>query len=201
MDARIAGTLERLGRQADSERAGKADVPRAERMLAITRETGEFYSILLEAAGASRVLEVGTSAGYSTIWFAAAVAGRGSVVTIERDPAKADRAEKNFAEAGVSGAIRVIRDEALKALEHLAGEGASFDFVFIDADKENAQDYFDLAFGMLKPGGVVGTDNMLYPEKYRPLMSDYAAHIRATPGTRTLTLSVGNGQEITVKLR
>ena len=201
MDTRIASTLEKLGKQADLERAGKADVPRAERMLAITRETGEFYSILLEAAGASKVLEVGTSAGYSTIWFAAAVASRGSVVTVERDQAKADRAEKNFAEAGVSGVIRVIRDEALKALERLAVEGASFDFVFIDADKENAQSYFELAFGMLKPGGVVGTDNMLYPEKYRPLMSAYAARIRAMPRARTLTLPVGNGQEITVKLR
>ena len=201
MDARIASTLERLGRQADSERTRRSDVPRAERMLAITHETGEFYSVLLEAAGASRVLEVGTSAGYSTIWFAAAVAGRGSVVTIERDPAKADRAEKNFAEAGVSGAIHVIRGEALEALERLSAEGASFDFAFIDADKENAQAYFELAFGMLEPGGVVGTDNMLYPEKYRPLMSAYAARIGATPRARTVTLPIGNGQEVTVKLR
>lgn len=201
MDGRIAGTLERLGRQADLERDGGAAVPRAERMLAITRETGEFYSVLLEAVGAARVLEVGTSAGYSTLWFAASVAGRGSVVTIERDPEKADRAEKNMAEAGVSDAVRVIRGEALDVLGCLSAEGASFDFAFIDADKEGAAAYFDLAFGMLGPGGVVGTDNMLYPEKYRPLMSAYADRIRAMPGARTATLPVGNGQEITVKLR
>ena len=54
---------------------------------------------------------------------------------------------------------------------------------------------------MLEPGGLVGTDNMLYPEKYRPLMEAYAGRIRATPGARTATVPVGNGQELTVKLR
>ena len=200
MDARARKVLERLGRQADLERAGEADVPRAERMLAITSDTGRFYSVLLEAAGASRVLEVGTSAGYSTIWFAASAAG-GRVVTVERDAAKADRAEKNLAEAGVSDRVTVLRGEALDVLKDLAGQGRSFDFAFIDADKENAPAYFDLAFGMLEPGGLVGTDNMLYPEKYRPLMEAYAGRIRAMPGARTVTVPVGNGQELTVKLR
>lgn len=201
LDARVEGVLERLGRQADLERGGRIDVPRAERMLAITRQTGQFYSVLLEAAGARRILEVGTSAGYSTLWFAACVAGRGSVVTIERDAAKADRAEKNLAEAGVSGSVSVVRGEALDALRDMDRRGRSFDFAFIDADKENAPAYFDLAFGMLEPGGLVGTDNMLYPEKYRPMMEAYAARIRAMPGARTATLPVGNGQELTVKLR
>ena len=54
---------------------------------------------------------------------------------------------------------------------------------------------------MLEPGGLVGTDNMLYPEKYRPLMEAYAGRIRAMPGARTVTVPVGNGQELTVKLR
>lgn len=197
----MAGVLGRLGRQADLERAGEANVPRAERMLAVTQDTGRFYHVLLEAAGASRILEVGTSAGYSALWFAASVAGRGSVLTVERDPAKADRAEKNFAEAGVSDAVRVVRGEALDVLRDLSEKGAAFDFAFIDADKENAQAYFDLAFGMLGPGGVVGTDNMLYPEKYRPLMAAYAARIRAMPDARTATVPIGNGQELTVKLR
>ena len=200
MDPRAEKVLERLGRQADLERAGEADVPRAERMLAITSDTGRFYGVLLEAAGASRVLEVGTSAGYSTIWFAASAAGI-RVVTVERDAAKADRAEKNLAEAGVSDRVAVVRGEALDVLKDLDRQGRSFDFAFIDADKENAPAYFDLAFGMLEPGGLVGTDNMLYPEKYRPLMEAYAARIRALPGARTATVPVGNGQELTVKLR
>ena len=201
MEARAQKVLERLGRQADLERAGEADVARAERMLAITSDTGRFYSVLLEAAGASRVLEVGTSAGYSTLWFAASVADGGRVVTIERDPAKADRAEKNLAEAGVSDRVTVLRGEAIGVLKDLARQGHSFDFAFIDADKENAPAYFDLAFGMLEPGGLAGTDNMLYPEKYRPLMEAYAGRIRAMPGARTATVPVGNGQELTVKLR
>ena len=200
MDPRAEKVLERLGRQADLERAGEADVPRAERMLAITSDTGRFYSVLLEASGASRVLEVGTSAGYSTVWFAASAAGI-RVVTVERDAAKADRAEKNLAEAGVSDRVTVVRGEALDVLKDLNRQGRSFDFAFIDADKEGAPAYFELAFGMLEPGGLVGTDNMLYPEKYRPLMEAYAARIRAMPGARTATVPVGNGQELTVKLR
>ena len=76
-----------------------------------------------------------------------------------------------------------------------------FDFVLIDADKENVIEYFDMILPMVSVGGVIITDNMLYPEKYSENMKKYALHIQANQNVRTITSPIGNGEEITVKLR
>jgi caffeoyl-CoA O-methyltransferase len=75
-----------------------------------------------------------------------------------------------------------------------------FDFVFFDADKENLRDYFDLVIPMLRVGGIVATDNMLYPEDYRPLMSNYASYVCSKPYIQSVMVPIGNGEEITIKL-
>lgn len=198
----IGAVLKRLEVQSELERSGGADVPPGDRMLAITRDTGVFYNILLRSSGARRVLEIGLSAGYSTLWFAEAVRrnAAGEIVTIERNPSKVRRARRNLGEAGVAGIVTIMEGDALDILRGLRDGGDErFDFVFVDADKENCKAYFDLAFPMLRPGGIVGTDNMLYPEKYRREMREYADHIRTFDNARTVTLDVGNGQELTVK--
>ncbi|RMW38046.1 MAG: O-methyltransferase, partial [Nitrosopumilus sp.] len=69
------------------------------------------------------------------------------------------------------------------------------------ADKENVIEYFDMILPMVSVGGVIITDNMLYPEKYREDMKKYALHIQANQDVRTITSPIGNGEEITVKLR
>ncbi len=199
----ISRVLGRLGKRSALEKARKVDVPAGERMLAITRETGELIDVLLTVMGAKNVLEVGTSAGYSTLWCAGAVRrGHGMIVTVERDRAKIDRARKNFADAGVSEIIDVEEGEAADVLGRLNGDGGFlefFDFALIDADKENAIRYFDLTVPLVRRGGVIMTDNMLYPEKYRKDMGRLARHIRGKPGIKTITCPVGNGEEISVR--
>ncbi len=200
MRSQIARVLERLEERSGLERSRGVDVAPEDRMLAITRDTGLFYNILLRSSGARRVLEIGTSAGYSTLWFADAVLGNGGeVVSIEQSPSKIKRAKRNFEEAGVSDMITVVHGTALDVLQEVRQSGVGFDFVFIDADKENCKNYFDLAFPMLNVNGVVGTDNMLYPEKYREWMRGFGDHVRTHSNARTVTLDVGNGQELTVK--
>ena len=76
-----------------------------------------------------------------------------------------------------------------------------FDFVLIDADKENTIEYFDLIFPMVTVGGVIVTDNMLYPEKYRQDMKKFSDYLKRNPKLRTITSPIGNGEEITIKLR
>ena len=182
------------------ERSRRVDVAPEDRMLAITRDTGLFYNILLRTSGTRRVLEIGMSAGYSTLWFADAVLeNAGEIISIEQNPSKIKRAKRNFEEAGVSEIITAIHGTALDVLHEIGQSGARFDFGFIDADKENCKNYFDLAFPMLDVNGIIGADNMLYPEKYREEMSRFADHVRAYPNARTVTLDIGNGQELTVK--
>lgn len=167
-------------------------------MLAITADTGMFFSILLKAIKARRVLEVGTSAGFSTLWLADAVGKNGKIITIEMDPQKIERARKNFKQAGVDKLIEIKQGVALDVLRKLKGK---FDFVLLDADKENIIKYFDLVLPMVRAGGIIAADNMLLPPHYRPMMEKYSRHVRSNPRVQSVTVPIGMGEEITIKLR
>lgn len=167
-------------------------------MLAITADTGMFFHILLKAIKAKRVLEVGTSTGFSTLWLADAVGKSGRVVTIENDPLKIARAKKNFQDAGVDKIIEVRQGIALDVLHKLKGR---FDFVLLDADKENIIKYFNLVLPLVRIGGIIAADNMLFPPPYRRTMKKYAHHVQNHPQVQSVTVPIGMGEEITIKLR
>lgn len=194
MDEAVVRALGRLGAQSLREKRKDMDIPPDERMLAITEDTGRLLNILVRSAGFTDVLEIGTSVGYSTIWLAEAAGG--SVTTIEQSSTKIARAERNIAEAGLSN-VTILEGAALDILR---GMDRKFDFALIDADKENASTYFDLVLGILRPGGIIAVDNMLYPERYRDMMDRLAAHIRTIPGVRTVTVPIGNGVEISTRI-
>jgi caffeoyl-CoA O-methyltransferase len=179
------------------ERSGKIEVPHEQQMLAITADTGMFFSILLKAIKARRVLEVGTSVGFSTLWFADAVGKKGKIVTIEMDPVKIENARKNFRQAGVDKLIEIKQGVALEVLRKLRGK---FDFVLLDADKENIIRYFDLVMPLVRNGGIIAADNMLFPPNYRPAMKKYARHARRRRNVQSVTVPIGMGEEITIKL-
>jgi caffeoyl-CoA O-methyltransferase len=200
VDNKVLSVISRLNRQSNRERRGRVKVAPDQEMLAITADTGIFFSILLKAIKAKRVLEVGTSAGFSTLWFADALGkNRRStkVITIEMNPLKVEQALKNFKEAGVDKMIDVRQGIALDLLYKLKGK---FDFVFIDADKENIIRYFDLILPMVRIGGIIATDNMLYPDHFRPAMRKYARHVHSKPNIQSVTVPIGMGEEITIKL-
>lgn len=99
---------------------------------------GAFLSIIAKIAGARRVLEFGTLAGYSAIWLARAVGPEGRVVTFEVDEPTAAVARRNFENAGVAGIVELITGPAAESVQRLIADGAEpFDLVFIDADKPN----------------------------------------------------------------
>ena len=201
MNEKIHRILSRLERQSNRERAGKAKVASGMEMLAITADTGTFFSILLKSIKARRVLEIGTSSGFSALWFAdAMLENKGSITTIEGNPKKAEWARKNFAQAGVGGMVKVMEGQALDILRKLDPR-KKFDFVFIDADKENLAEYFDLVLPMTRVGGIIAVDNMLYPKRYRRHMSKYAKYVQSMPGVQSVTVPIGMGEEVTLKLR
>ena len=199
MDTEVLKVISRLDKQANRERNGRVKVEPDQEMLAITADTGIFFSVLLKAIRARRILEVGTSAGFSTLWFADAIGKNRNtkIITIEMNPQKVEWALKNFKEAGFDRMIEIKQGLALDLLHKLKGK---FDFVFLDADKENIIRYFDLVLPMVRIGGIIATDNMFYPDHFRPAMRKYARHVHGKPNIQSVTVPIGMGEEITIKL-
>jgi predicted O-methyltransferase YrrM len=218
MATAVERTLSKLDKQSELERSGKSQVASGEEMLAITYDTGKFFEILLIAMKAKRILEIGTSVGYSTLWFANALVYNNTmqsinikpIITVEMNPSKIKRASENFAEAGVGNLIEVLEGNAKTVLHYILKdfkrtEGVQktdglFDFIFLDADKECLTEYFDMVLPILRIGGIIATDNMLYPEEYRGFMSEYANYIHSNNSVKTVTVAIGNGEELTTKL-
>ena len=205
MDDRIAGVLDELEKRSMMEKSRRVQVPADERMLAITKETGELLNMILSMIKAKNGLEIGMSTGYSTIWCAEAIReNAGKILTIEKNAHKIKRAEENFEKAGVSDIINIKQGLALEVLKEISKQKeflGFFDFVLIDADKENVIQYFDLVFPLVKVNGVIVTDNMLYPEKYREDMREFSEHVKKNLKVKTITSPIGNGEEITIKLK
>jgi predicted O-methyltransferase YrrM len=130
--------------------------------IAVTPNEGKFLQMLARLVGAKRILEVGTLAGYSTIWMARALPADGNLVTLELDSKHADVARSNFARAKLDKVIDVRVGPALETLPKLEREKAGpFDLVFIDADKQNNADYFTWAITLSRPGAVIVVDNVI----------------------------------------
>jgi predicted O-methyltransferase YrrM len=139
-------------------RAAQAGLP----AISVSPLQGAMLHILARAIGARRVLEIGTLAGYSTVWLARALPPGGRVVTLELDPRHAEVARRTFEEAGLADAVELRLGPALEALARLAEEGAEpFDFVFIDADKVNNPNYFEWAVRLGRPGTLIVVDNVI----------------------------------------
>jgi predicted O-methyltransferase YrrM len=119
---------------------------------------GKLLNLLATMRGARRILEVGTLAGYSTIWLARALPADGELITIEVDPKHAEVARTNLANAGLSDRANVRVGPALDVLPTLSG---TFDLVFIDADKQNNVHYFDHALRLSTVGTVIIVDNVV----------------------------------------
>ncbi len=201
----IFTVLRRLEKRSQLEKSRKINVLPEDRMLAITKETGELINMMLHMKKAKNMLEVGMSVGYSTIWCAEAIQQQsGKIITIEQNPKKIKRAQKNFQNAQITDTVFIKEGNAIQILTELKLDKKYrnfFDFVLIDADKENIIEYFNLILPMVSIGGIIITDNMLYPEKYTQEMKKLSKHIKKNPKLKTITLPIGNGEEITLKTR
>jgi predicted O-methyltransferase YrrM len=125
----------------------------------VSAQHGKLLFLLATAMRATRVLEIGTLAGYSTIQLARAVGPGGGVITLEFEPKHAEVARQNLARAGVADQVDVIVGAALDTLPTLAG-GEPFDLIFIDADKENNVAYVEWAIKLGAPGSIIVVDNI-----------------------------------------
>tara|TARA_R110000850_G_scaffold174643_1_gene300217 strand:+ start:103 stop:690 length:588 start_codon:yes stop_codon:yes gene_type:complete len=177
--------LEQFGQQNDA-----AVSERPKRMLNITRDTGEFLSVLVQATNAQRVLEIGTSNGYSTLWLAqAAQRVGGHVNTVELAEFKLEMAARNFERSGLSEIITQHRGEAHSLLDSL--DDACFDLVFLDSKRSDYVQWWPNIQRVLRKGGLLVVDNAI---SHADEMADFMALVSADPGFTTCTVPVGNGE-------
>ncbi|HTV06870.1 MAG TPA: O-methyltransferase [Acidobacteriaceae bacterium] len=130
--------------------------------IAVTPSQGKLLHLLARSIGAKNILEIGTLGAYSTIWLARALPADGRLITLEFSPKHAEVASANIARAGLAGKVQLRQGPALEALPRIAAENLSpFDFVFIDADKENNSGYFQWALRLTRPGSLILVDNVI----------------------------------------
>jgi predicted O-methyltransferase YrrM len=186
----LKSELERFGAANDG-----ATSERSRRMLNITRDTGEFLSVLVRAAAARRILEIGTSNGYSTLWLAeAARATGGTVTTVELSEYKTGLAASTFARSGLGSLISLVHDDAGRLLQR-TGEG-SFDFIFLDSARAEYAGWWPQLRRVLRPGGLLVADNAI---SHREQMAPFAALVTADPLFTTSLVAVGKGEFLAVK--
>lgn len=137
------------------EASDAAGLPR----IAVSAQQGKFLYLLARATRARRILEIGTLGGFSTIWLARGAGPDGRVVTLEIQPKHAEVARTNLVRAGVSDRVHVVVGAALDTLPTITG--GPFDFVFVDADKENNVAYLEWAIRLSRPGSVIVVDNVI----------------------------------------
>jgi predicted O-methyltransferase YrrM len=128
--------------------------------ISVSAAQGKFLHLLARIRGARRILEIGTLAGYSTIWLARALPPGGQLITLEYDPRHADVARANIARAGLADRVEVRVGRAIEALPGLVVD-EPFDLIFIDADKPSTADYFRWALKLSRPGTVIVVDNVV----------------------------------------
>ena len=128
----------------------------------VTPNQGKLLQILARLQGAHTILEIGTLGGYSTIWLGRALPAGGSLVTLEANPKHAKIARANIERAGLGNVVELRLGTALDILPQLDAEGRKpFDFIFIDADKENTAEYFTWALKLSRPGSLIIVDNVV----------------------------------------
>ena len=206
INEKIQYVLSRLEKDIDYETKHLDEIPSEKRLNCISKNIGMFYNILLKSINAKNILEIGMSVCFSGLWFADAVMSNkqlnGQIITIDREKFKIVSARRNFEEAGVGSLIKIREGEARKILHEIKAEFNEnyFDFIFIDADKESYIEYFDLCLPLVRKGGIIGADNILFPERFNEMMADYLSHVRSKSNVQSVTIPIDNGEEVTIKL-
>ena len=166
--------------------------------LAAGPDTAGFLNLLIRTMGATRIVEVGTSIGYTALWLGeAAQATGGKVIGIENVEPKHRQATANLSRAGLADVVEVRLGDAKAIVRGLPGP---LDLVFIDAWKDDYIVYFDTLLPKLRIGGCLIADNITYPPVFLDTMRRYQEHVRSYPNVRSHLLPIGNGEEMSVRI-
>jgi predicted O-methyltransferase YrrM len=177
----------------------------------VDAEVGALLRMLATAIGATRVLEIGTAIGYSGLWLAGALPPGGMLLTIERNPERARLARAYFARAGLADRVSLLIGDASRLLTKVAGP---FDLIFQDGDKAFYEPALERLVTLLRPGGLLITDNVLWDGEVVPGFVDpprrdaedtraiaaYNERLNAHPQLMTVTIPIRDGLAVSLKL-
>lgn len=188
--ATLLNELEEFGKTNDA-----TVTDRSRKMLNITRDTGEFLLLMARAIEARRILEIGTSNGYSTLWLAFAVQPlSGTVTTVERSQVKADMARENFERVSLVPSIKQHVGDAGDFLKQQADN--SFGLIFLDSDRSQYVGWWSDLQRVLALGGLMIVDNAV---SHASEMKNFVEVVQQTPGYLTSLVPVGNGELLVLK--
>jgi predicted O-methyltransferase YrrM len=201
LDSKVEAVLAEYDRRSERESALMNRLPPDEVMrrideflISIGPDTGTLLNVLIKAARAQTILELGTSYGHSTIFLAeAARASGGRVISVDVSADKQRYAREQLAAANLESFVELRTGDARDIIVSLPN---SLDFVLIDLWKDLYIPCFDLAYPKLSAGAFLAADNIIYPEFSRNDMAAYRRHVRAKPGVESVLLPVGSGIEL-----
>jgi predicted O-methyltransferase YrrM len=174
----------------------------------VSADTGAFLRVAASWTDAQAAVEMGSGAGYSGIWLARGLPPRATLTTIEADPEHQRLAKASYEEAGVSNRIRAILGRALDVLPRLSDQG--YDLAFIDARKDEYPQYLEHALRLVRPGGVILADNVLWSGRVAdPRAADadtealrlYARRAAEDSRLETTILTIGDGLAVSLVRR
>ncbi|MBS9392647.1 MAG: SAM-dependent methyltransferase [Dolichospermum sp. LBC05a] len=173
-----------------------AQMPRS--IMQISPEQGQFMALLIKLIGAKKTLEVGVFTGYSSLVVALALPADGKIVACDVSEEYTSVARRYWQEAGVADKIDLHIAPALETLDKLltAGEAGTFDFAFIDADKSNYDNYYEQCLELIRPGGLIAIDNVLWSGK----VADTEIQDNQTNKIRALNRKLHEDSRITLSL-
>ena len=181
-------------RQRLREETARDDMARMQ----IAPEQGQLMALLVKLIGARKALEIGVYTGYSALCVAGALPADGRLVACDIDATWTAVAQRYWKEAGLDDRIELRLAPALESLDALIadGESGSFDFAFIDADKENYEGYYERALTLLRPGGLIAVDNTLWSGR----VADPAVQDADTRAIRTFNETLYRDTRVDISL-
>jgi predicted O-methyltransferase YrrM len=208
--ALVEGYLGSLNRLQDPVLTEIARVGAAQDLPLVDAEVGALLRVLALSIGAARILEVGTAIGYSGIWLAGALPPGGMLLTMEMDPERVQVARANFERAGFTDRVNVIAGDAQRMIAKVSGP---FDLIFQDGHKQLYLPLLDRLVSLLRPGGLLVTDNVLWDGEVVPgfvvepkrnadvtrAIAEYNERLNTHPQLMTATIPLRDGVAISVK--
>ncbi|GKV54056.1 O-methyltransferase [Sporosarcina sp. NCCP-2222] len=176
------------------------------RSISVSPSSGKLLTMLVAITGATKVLEIGALGGFSGICLARGFGSAGHLTSLELEPAFAELAHQNLSKAGYAEQVTYKTGPAIDSLEELKAEGTTFDFIFIDADKENYKNYLEACIELAVPGALIVADNVLAggsvaelaePKKrYTEQMMEFNEHVANHPKLESILLPIGDGMTV-----
>ncbi|MBX9976099.1 O-methyltransferase [Cytobacillus firmus] len=176
------------------------------RSISVSPSTGKLLTLLVSMSGAKKVLEIGALGGYSGICLARGFDRSGTLTSLELMESYAELASTNLSKAGFGGQVSYLIGPALQSLEQLVSDNRQFDFFFIDADKENYENYLNYCIRLAENGALIVCDNVLArgsvadenaePERHTEFMKKFNETVANHPQLESVLIPIGDGLTI-----